>query len=170
VLVTADSETGFKGVYRSGGKFKAQASRNGGKQMHLGYFGTPEAAALAYARHVGPERAAAAAAKTEAAEPELTAEQAKAQARAEGLALVRADTDSGFKGVTRERGWFKAQAREGGKGIHLGTFSTPETAALAYARRVAAVQPAAARLEPTREADEEADNTNIFVVWRASRP
>jgi len=155
VLVTADSETGFKGVYRSGGKFKAQASRNGGKQMHLGYFGTPEAAALAYARHVGPERAAAAAAKTEAAEPELTAEQAKAQARAEGLALVRADTDSGFKGVTRERGWFKAQAREGGKGIRLGNFGTPEAAALVYARHVAAMPPAAPQPEPTGAEDDQ---------------
>eukprot|EP00966_Prymnesium_polylepis_P140538 3245911-Prymnesium_polylepis.1 len=50
-------------------------------------------------------------------EPELTVAQAKAQARAEGLVLLpRADTASGFKGVYRHGGRFKAETpRNGGK-------------------------------------------------------
>ena len=61
---------------------------------------TAEAAALAYARHVGIERAAreATEARDEGPQP-LTAEQARAAAEREGLALVPANNASGFKGV-----------------------------------------------------------------------
>jgi len=97
-LVRADNATGFKRVYVDGGRFQVQVSE-GGKSIYLGNFRTPEAAALAYARRIGPEAAAVAAAAeaAEAAEPELTAGQAEAQAREEGLALVRADNATGFK-------------------------------------------------------------------------
>eukprot|EP00966_Prymnesium_polylepis_P077472 1794890-Prymnesium_polylepis.1 len=139
VLVPADSATGFKGVYRHGGMFEVQAPRNGGKQVSLGHFGTPEAAAVA--------------AKAEAAKPELTAEQAKAQARAEGLVLARADSSTGFTGVCRECGRCKALGSRNGTRIHLGNFTTPKAAALAYARHVAAAPPDAPRPQLT-EADE----------------
>eukprot|EP00966_Prymnesium_polylepis_P146480 3382935-Prymnesium_polylepis.1 len=154
VLVRADNTTGFKGVYPNGGRFQARA-REGGKGIHLGSFNTPEAAALAYARHSEPEAAAAAAAKAEAAEAELTAAQAKAQARAEGLVLVHADNATGFKFVYRNCGRFKAEANEGGKCIHLGYFGTPEAAALAYARHIAAAPPAAPQPEPTGADDDD---------------
>eukprot|EP00966_Prymnesium_polylepis_P259388 5991472-Prymnesium_polylepis.1 len=83
-LVRADNATGCKGVYRHYGRFKVEAregDKSMGKHIYLGTFSTPEAAALVHARHIGPEAAA------EAAEPEVTAKQAKAQARAEGLML-----------------------------------------------------------------------------------
>eukprot|EP00966_Prymnesium_polylepis_P209751 4858154-Prymnesium_polylepis.1 len=142
VLVPAhDCATGFKGVTRSGDRFRV-VTYNGRKEVNLGTFNTAEAAALAYARHIGPEETAAAAA--EAAGPELTAEQAKAQARAEGLVLVGAATETGFKGVSRSRGSFQARAYEGGKMINLGYFRTPEAAALAYAYHMKAAAPSAA--------------------------
>ena len=76
--------------------------------------------------------------KGEAAEPEPTAAQAKAQARAEGLVLVPADNATGFRGVCRNGGRFQAREgkKRGGKRSCLGSFSTPEAAALAYARHI----------------------------------
>eukprot|EP00966_Prymnesium_polylepis_P067078 1557238-Prymnesium_polylepis.1 len=68
--------------------------------------------------------------KGDAAEPEPTAAQGKAQARTEGLVLVTAGNATGFRGVYLNRGRFVAQAREGGKQLNLGNFSTPEAAAL----------------------------------------
>ena len=74
--------------------------------------------------------------------------------------LVRADNTTGFKGVYRERGRLKAQAREGRKLIRLGNFGTPEAAALAYARHKAAAPPAAPQPEPTEAADDQPDDAD----------
>ena len=135
-LVPSNNACGFKGVYRDGRKFEAYV-REGGKERYLGLFGTPEEAALAYARHVGIERAAREAAKARGEWPwQRAAEEAKAAAQREGLELVPADTPSGFKGVDRNSGKFAAQLREDGKLRYLGKFDTAEAAALAYARHV----------------------------------
>ena len=68
----------------------------------------------------------------------MTAAEAHAAAAAEGLALVRAETPTGFKGVSRNSNSaikpFKAQLRHGGRDKHLGVFATAEEAALAVAR------------------------------------
>jgi hypothetical protein len=104
-LVRADNATGCKGVYRHYGRFKVEAregDKSMGKHIYLGTFSTPEAAA-------------------EAAEPEVTAKQAKAQARAEGLMLVGADNATGFKGMCRNHSNFKAHTKEGGKRLNLGS-------------------------------------------------
>ena len=52
------NETGFKNVYKDHGRYTARIRENG-KYNHLGTFETPEEAALCYARHIGPEQAAA---------------------------------------------------------------------------------------------------------------
>ena len=71
--------------------------RRGGKPVYLGYFATPEEAALCYART--PEAQAAAAAPPEP--PPMTAEEALQQAEAEGLTLLRSESsNSGYKGVS----------------------------------------------------------------------
>ena len=57
----ASIETGYKGVYRAGGRYRVRITENG-KKMHGGNFETAEHAALQYARLLGPERSAAAAA------------------------------------------------------------------------------------------------------------
>jgi hypothetical protein len=83
-----------------------------------------------------------------------------------GLRLVPADNATGFKGVsrvhfkgvTRDRGKFQARATEGGKQMHLGLFSTPEAAALAYARHKAATPPTAPQPQPAEADDDQASN------------
>ena len=68
----------------------------------------------------------------------LTAAQAVADAEAEGLALVRADTNSGYRNVShraaRKANPYEAHVRRGGKMKSLGYFATAEQAALAVAR------------------------------------
>ena len=143
-LVPAANICGFKGVTRNrsrrGGKFQAHVREAGktAKARRLGLFATAEEAALAYARHVGQERAAreaAAEARVERPQP-LTAEQARASAVREGVELVPANNESGFRGVQHTHGKFNARVREGGRQRHLGYFDTAEEAALAYARRI----------------------------------
>ena len=71
---------------------------------------------------------------TEVAQPtSMTAEEAHAAAAAEGLALVRADNATGFKGVYHQPGQqtFKAQLQHDGRRNALGTFATAEQAAAA---------------------------------------
>ena len=74
--------------------YQAQVKR-GGEHVHLGSFATTEEAALCVARspegHEAAQRAAAA--------PPLTSEEAKQQAQAEGLSLVKAENKTGYFGV-----------------------------------------------------------------------
>ena len=138
-------ETGFKGVYKEGGKYSSRIMENG-KLRQLGNFVTPEEAALCYARHIGRERATAEAAQARGEGPQpLTADEARAVAVAEGLELKPSyGITTGFRGVVK-RGSMKyvAQVWENGKLHHLGTFVTPEEAALCFARRVRARRAAA---------------------------
>ena len=80
-------------------------------------------------------------AKVEVAEPApLTAEaeEALAQAAAEGLTLQRKAGYTGYKGVKLRRDSrsrkYEARVCRAGKQVHLGSFDTAEEAALAYAR------------------------------------
>ena len=63
--------------------------------------------------------------------------EAHAAAAAEGLALLRAENATGFKGVNRNTGRgkpFQASLKHGGQNNSLGSFATAEEAALAVAR------------------------------------
>ena len=66
----------------------------------------------------------------------LTADEARAAAAAEGLELVPSSSnESGFKGVRRLRGGkYELRICENGKQHFFGSFTTPEEAALCYAR------------------------------------
>ena len=99
-----------------------------------------------------------AAAKRPAAAPPLTSEEARQQAEAEGLTLIKADNKTGYFGVTITNPGqpkpYAAQVRRGGKDVSLGTFATAEEAALCIARspegQEAAKQAAAAApLQPS---------------------
>ena len=46
------SKTGFKGVSKSGGRYKVEITERCGKSRHIGNFATAEEAALCYARIV----------------------------------------------------------------------------------------------------------------------
>ena len=107
-LVTSHSSgTGFKGVTKLSGRkarpYEARIWKNG-SMRHLGIFATAKEAALCYARHVGPERAAAEAAVANVPVPQpLTAEEARAAAVAEGLEFIPSGSMSGtgFRGVKK---------------------------------------------------------------------
>ena len=157
-LVPAFSnKTGFKGVScKQFGKYDAMV-RTKGTQIFLGTYATPEEAALHYARHIGKERAAAEAAEArDKGEPQtLTADEAKAAAAAEGLELVlSSSSETGFKGVRKNHGKYRAVIKENGKERLLGNFATPEEAALHYARHIgkerAAAEAAEARAQAPR--------------------
>ena len=70
---------------------------------------------------------------------EMTAAQARATAKREGLELVTADRETGFECVEKKRKQFRVRVRRGDAKISLGSFKTAEEAALAYARHVSAV-------------------------------
>ena len=111
------------------------AVKCGGKMVHLGHFATAEEAALSIAR--SPEGQAAAAAQKAAAEAPLTSEEVRQQAQAEGLALLVADSKTGYFGVHLNPGKtkpYQARVKRGGKYVHLGSFATAEEAALCVAR------------------------------------
>ena len=136
-LLEADNKTGYFGVCLSNPgypkPYKAQVSR-GGKVVSLGSFATAEEAALCVARSVEGQ----AAAKRPAAAPPLTSEEARQQAEAEGLALLKADNAAGYFGVHLSHPGqpkpYQAKVWRGGKDVSLGTFATAEEAALCVAR------------------------------------
>jgi hypothetical protein len=176
----SSGETAFKCVSKTYGKLgnikdATRISANG-KLRHLGVFSTPEEAALCYARYIGAERAAAEAAAAElaaakaAASPPLTADEAWAIAAAEGLELVPSSSnETGFKCVSKNWGKYKVQTSENGKLRHLGNFSTPEEAALEYARHVGAERAAAEAAEARGEGSQPltADNARAAVAAEA---
>ena len=82
----------------------------------------------------------------------LTIEEARQQARAEGLTLLKAKNSTGYFGVSLDQRAktkpYTAQVRRGGKQVTLGCFAIAEAAALCIARTpegqaAAAVAPAA---------------------------
>jgi hypothetical protein len=145
LLPSSSSETAFRGMQTHVGNYEANI-REDGKHGSLGMLATPEESALCYARHIGTERAAPAAAEAEVAVSKpLTADEARAAAAAEGLELVPSTSNgTGFKGVHKHVGKkYQAQFCENCKVHHLGIFATPEEAALCYARHVRAKRAAA---------------------------
>ena len=72
-----------------------------------------------------------------AAAPALTSEEARQQAKAEGLMLLVAENKTGYFDVNHYPGRskpYKAQVQRGGKTVGLGYFATAEEAALCIAR------------------------------------
>ena len=73
-----------------------------------------------------------------AAAPALTSEEARQQAKAEGLTLLKAKNTTGYFGVHLNNPGlpkpYNAQVRRGGKQVNLGSFATTEEAALCVAR------------------------------------
>ena len=135
-LLVAESSSGYFGVShrpsRPNKPYQAQVHR-GGSSVTLGSFATAEEAALSVAR--SPEGKAAA--ERAAAPPPLTSEEARQQARAEGLTLVVAENTAGYFGVYHRPVLpkpYQAKVHRDGKTVHLGSFATAEEAALCVAR------------------------------------
>ena len=113
-LLKADNKTGYFGVHHHPANtkpYEAQVSR-GGNMVSLGSFATAEEAALCVARSPEGQEAA----KQAAAAPPLTSEEARQQAEAEGLTLLRRG------GGTREDLWTNectATERSGPSTLHV---------------------------------------------------
>jgi len=84
VLVPSNSKTGYKGVSLKEGRFKANC-----KEYYIGSYATPYEAALEYARHIGPQQAAA--------------EKATAMARRPTLLETAAGSITGVLAIARKR-------------------------------------------------------------------
>ena len=99
----AENTTGYFGVHLSSSKSKPYEAqvRHGGKMVHLGRFATAEEAALCVAR--SPEGRATAHTRAALAPP-LTSEEARQQAQAEGLTLLKAKNTTGYFGVCYKPG------------------------------------------------------------------
>ena len=134
-LLAADNKTGFFGVSPQPSRpkpYQAHVTR-GGKIVHLGSFVTAEEAALCVARTPEGQEAA----KRAAAAPPLTCDEARQQAEAEGLTLLKADNKTGYYNVSHRPGQpkpYQARVWRGGKDVSLGYFATAEEAALCFAR------------------------------------
>ena len=160
-LLKADNKTGYFGAYLvhpgQPKPYAAQVSR-GGKVVYLGTFATAEEAALCVAR--SPEGQAAA---KKAAAPPRTSGEARQQARAEGLTLLKADNKTGYFGVHLAKPGrpkpYQAQVRRGGTTVHLGSFATAEEAALCAARSPEGQAAAAERAPAKKAAASEEGNT-----------
>ena len=139
VLLPAENPTGFKGVNLGSTVSRPFVAKmwNGSRVDTLGTFATAEEAALAVARALGPEGVAAALQAASQEAPPMTAAEALAQAAAEGLTLQRADSAAGYKHVRLGDNVskpFQACPWNVGRPKSLGSFATPEEAALAVAR------------------------------------
>jgi len=149
-LQPSGSIAGYLGVYRhycGRSKLFHASVRRAGERVHLGSFATAEEAALAYART--PE------AQAQVANPKaapLTAEEAVAQAAAEGLELERSNSAAGYTGVYVHGSRYRAKVSGAGKEVHLGAFATAEQAALAVARFARTDPPAASPAAAKRAA------------------
>ena len=150
-LLKADNKTGYFGVkLNNPGQPKPYEARvkRVGKVVYLGSFATADEAALCIART--PEGQAAAT-RAAAAPVPLTSEEARQQARVEGLTLLKADNKTGYFCVyVNNPGQpkpYEAQVTRGSKTVHLDSFVTADEAALCVARtpegRVAAQKAAA---------------------------
>eukprot|EP00964_Phaeocystis_antarctica_P108084 scaffold72730_cov58-Phaeocystis_antarctica.AAC.3 len=136
-LRVAENKAGYFGVSHQPGKPRPYQARvrRGGKDVHLGSFATAEEAALCFAR--SPEGQAVVAERAAAAPP-LTSEEARQQAQAEGLTLLRAENKTGYFGVSLNSPGhpkpYQARVSRGGTVVSLDSFATAEEAALCVAR------------------------------------
>jgi len=162
LVVSRRSGTGYKCVvYNTAYRrkpFNVQV-RESGRTIRLGAFETAIEAALCYSRHLGRDGSAAAmiaeeraahneeAVAYEQSTPAPTTEEVLRQAAAEGLNLVRARTQTGFKGVRKiahsancKRPFRAKASRLSAKTHgHLGDFATAAEASLCYTRYHAAM-------------------------------
>jgi colicin import membrane protein len=135
VLEPAGNKTGFSCVQYNRGKYQAKVKVLD-IVLTLGTFVTPQQAALQVARHKAKGAAKAAAAGHEA-RVDLTAEQAMEAAKREGLVLEPAGNETGFMSVFRNKGKYQAKVQVLDIVLILGTFVTPQQAALQVARHKA---------------------------------
>ena len=119
-------------------KFYTTKNATNAPVVHLGWFHSPEEAALCRARTPEGQLACKKAEADEAQGGFMSSHEAKEQAEAEGLTLQPAANQTGYANVWIDRTSyvrpFVARVVRDGKKATLGHFATPEAAALKVAR------------------------------------
>ena len=185
-LVLVPSKTGYKGVSLREGRFQARS-----KDKTIGSYATLYEAALEYARHIGPQQAAAEKAAEEAAEKAAKAaaatfEEAKATAESEGLVIVTSKANAtGYRGVSKSytmtlagprlNGYSAKGKRGTDKVINIGHYTTSHEAALHYARHIGPQQAAAEKAtamarRPTLLETAAGSITGVLAIARKRKP
>ena len=124
--------TGFTGVYKERHRFKAMI-RIGGKQQHIGMFGTAKEAAEAYDQ-------AALQAKFPRSELNFSDTPKEEVSRIKKRRIGNYKNKTGFNGVSKFRKKFIAKISIDGEQTYIGTFTKPRDAAMAYDEAIVANQ------------------------------
>ena len=130
--LSSGNTTGFRGVSKRGNRFEAQITI-GGKQQNIGMFGTAKEAAEAYDQ-------AALQAKFPRSELNFSDTPKEEISRIKKRKITRYDNKTGFNGVSKQGKKFKAQIKIDGESKHLGYFTKPRDAAMAYDEAIVANQ------------------------------
>ena len=124
--------TGFTGVYKRGNRFQTQITIGGNKQS-IGTFGTAKEAAEAYDQ-------AALQAKFPRSQLNFSDTPKEEISRIKKRRIGNYKNKTGFNGVCKDGEKFKAQISIDGKQTHLGLFTKPRDAAMAYDEAIVANQ------------------------------
>ena len=130
--LSSDNTTGFRGVYKRGNRFVAQI-RIGGKQQNVGTFGTAKEAAEAYDQ-------AALQANFPRSELNFSDTPKEEISRIKKRRIGNYKNKTGFNGVSKMGKKFQAQISIDGEKKHLGLFTKPRDAAMAYDEAIVANQ------------------------------
>jgi hypothetical protein len=123
----SSNTTGYRGVFKSGDRFRAQICINK-KQTYLGLYDTPKEAAVAYDRVVIEYNLPEDKLNWPDGYPKITPKKKKRK--------LRSTNTTGYNGVAKSRKRFVAQIRVNKEPTYLGIYDTPKEAAVAHDRAV----------------------------------
>jgi len=130
--LSSGNTTGFRGVYKEGSRFRACITI-GGHFQYIGMFGTAKEAAEAYDQ-------AALQAKFPRSELNFSDTPKEEKPRIKKRRIGNYKNTTGFNGVSKAGKKFKATINFDGEQTHLGTFTKPRDAAMAYDEAIVANQ------------------------------
>jgi len=128
--LASTNTTGFRGVSKKGNRFQARIKIDG-EQQQIGTFGTKKEAAEAYDQ-------AALQAKFPRSELNFSHTPKEEIPRIKKRRIGNYKNKTGFNGVSKEGKKFRAQIYFDGEKKHLGTFTKPRDAAMAYDEAIVA--------------------------------
>ena len=152
-----NNTTGFRGVSKNGNRFVAKI-RIGGKQQNIGMFATAKEAAESYDQ-------AALQAKFPRSELNFSDTPKEEVSRIKKRRIGNYKNKTGFNGVCKVKGGkFQAQIQIDGEKKHLGYFTKPRDAAMAYDEAIVANQLPYKKLNfPDRQSEEEEEVCYIYM-------
>ena len=154
--LTSTNTTGFRGVYEKGNRFQARIYI-GGKRESIGMFGTAKEAVEAYDQ---------AALQANFPRSQLNFSDTPMEvSRIKKRRIGNYKNKTGFNGVCKVKGGkFQAQIQIDGEKKHLGYFTKPRDAAMAYDEAIVANQLPYKKLNfPDRQSEEEEEVCYIYM-------